>query len=164
MMGSKKRTAMVFPELAVMGMGIVYLRIGTVCRVEVDGEQMYVVSRFGRAAKFSVRDVSSVSGSPGWTVLYDREFQTLAKVDSCLGDMDRLKGYLETHGIKMEFPVWNLKKAVKNHGTVPCSGKPGHYGYACRCESSGVFYPSRETLFRIVYPSKIDYNFINQSG
>lgn len=92
---------MVFPELAVMGMGIVYLRIGTVCRVEVDGEQMYVVSRFGRAAKFSVRDVSSVSGSPGWTVLYDRELQTLAKVDSCLEDMDRLKGYLETHGIKM---------------------------------------------------------------
>ncbi len=96
-----ERTAIVFLELAVMGMGIVYIRMGKVTGVEVDGEQMRVVSRFGKAAAFSVRDVSSVSGSPGWIVLYDREFKTLAKVDSCLEDMERLKGYLASYGIKM---------------------------------------------------------------
>ena len=95
------RCALVFLELAEMGMGIVFLRIGKVSRVEVDGEQMRVVSRFGRAAEFSVRDVSSVSRSLGWIVLYDREFRTLAKVDSYLEDLDRLKGYLAFYGIKM---------------------------------------------------------------
>jgi hypothetical protein len=34
-------------------------------------------------------------------VLYDREFKTLAKEDSYLEDMDRLKGYLASYGIKM---------------------------------------------------------------
>lgn len=62
---------------------------------------MRVVSRFGRAAEFSVRDVSSVSRSLGWIVLYDREFRTLAKVDSYLEDLDRLKGQLAFYGIKM---------------------------------------------------------------
>lgn len=95
------RCALVFLELAEMGMGIISLRIGKVSRVEVDGEQMRVVSRFGRAAEFSVRDVSSVSRSLGWIVLYDREFRTLAKVDSYLEDLDRLKGYLAFYGIKM---------------------------------------------------------------
>ena len=95
------RCALVFLELAEMGMGIVFLRIGKVSRVEVDGEQMRVVSRFGRAAEFSVRDVSSVSRSLGWIVLYDREFKTLAKVDSYLEDMERLKRYLASYGIKM---------------------------------------------------------------
>ncbi len=95
------RCALVFLELAEMGMGIVSLRIGKVSRVEVDGEQMRVVSRFGRAAEFSVRDVSSVSRSLGWIVLYDREFKTLAKVDSCLEDMERLKEYMASYGIKM---------------------------------------------------------------
>ena len=93
--------AIIFLELAVMGMGIVYLRMGKACQVEVDGEQMRVVSRFGRTAEFSVRNVSSVSRSLGWLVLYDREFKTLAKVDSCLEDMDRLKEYLASYGIKM---------------------------------------------------------------
>ena len=87
--------------LAEMGMGIVSLRIGKVCRVEVNGEQMRVVSRFGRAAEFSVRDVSSVSRSLGWIVLYDREFKILAKVDSYLEDMERLKEYMASYGIKM---------------------------------------------------------------
>lgn len=96
-----ERTAIVFLELAVMGMSIVYLRIGKVCQVEVDGEQMRVVSRFGRSAEFSVRDVSAVSRSLGWIVLYDREFKTLTKVDSCLEDLDRLKRYLAFYGIKM---------------------------------------------------------------
>lgn len=95
------RCALVFLELAEMGMGIVSLRIGKVSRVEVDGEQMRVVSRFGRAAEFSVRDVSSVSRRLGWIVLYDREFKTLAKVDSCLEDMERLKEYMASYGIKM---------------------------------------------------------------
>ncbi len=35
------RCALVFLELAEMGMGIVFLRIGKVSRVEVDGERMY---------------------------------------------------------------------------------------------------------------------------
>ena len=96
-----ERTAILFLELAVMGMGIVYLRIGKVCRVEADREHMRVVSRFGRPVEFSVRDVSSVSRSLGWIVLYDREFKTLAKVDSFLEDMDKLKGYLASYGIKM---------------------------------------------------------------
>lgn len=95
------RCALVFLELAEMGMGIVFLRIGKVSRVEVDGEQMRVVSRFGRAAEFSVRDVSSVSRSLGWIVLYNREFKTLAKVDSYLEDMERLKEYMASYGIKM---------------------------------------------------------------
>ena len=58
-------------------------------------------SRFGRATEFSVRDVSSVSRSLGWIVLYDRDFKTLAKVDSYLEDMERLKEYLAFYGIKM---------------------------------------------------------------
>ena len=96
-----ERTAIIFLELAVMGMGIVYLRMGKISGVEADGEQMRVVSRFGRAKEFSVRDVSSVSRSLGWIVLYDREFKTLAKVDSYLEDMERLKEYLAFYGIKM---------------------------------------------------------------
>ena len=95
------RSAIIIVMLAAMGMGIVYLRMGKACQVEVDGEQMRVVSRFGRTAEFSVRNVSSVSRSLGWLVLYDREFKTLAKVDSCLEDMDRLKEYLASYGIKM---------------------------------------------------------------
>lgn len=95
------RSAIIIVMLAAMGMGIVYLWIGKVCRVEVNGEQMRVVSRFGRAAEFSVRDVSSVSRSLGWIVLYDREFKILAKVDSYLEDMERLKEYMASYGIKM---------------------------------------------------------------
>ena len=95
------RSAIIIVMLAAMGMGIVYLRIGKVCRVEVNGEQMRVVSRFERAAEFSVRDVSSVSRSLGWIVLYDREFKILAKVDSYLEDMERLKEYMASYGIKM---------------------------------------------------------------
>ena len=95
-----ERRAVMVVALATMGMGIVYLRIGKVSQVEVDGEQMRVVSRFGRAAEFSVRDVSSVSRSLGWIVLYDREFKTLAKVDSYLENLDMLKEYLAFYGVK----------------------------------------------------------------
>ena len=77
------------------------IEMGKISGVEVDGEQMRVVSRFGRATKFSVRDVSSVSRSLGWIVLYDREFKILAKVDSYLEDMERLKEYMASYGIKM---------------------------------------------------------------
>ena len=96
-----ERTAIVFLELAVMGMSIVYLRIGKVCQVEIDGEQMRVVSRFGLATEFSVRDVTSVSRSMGWIVLYDRDYKTLAKIDSCLENPDKLKEYLAIYGIQM---------------------------------------------------------------
>ena len=95
------RSAIIIVMLAAMGMGVVYLRIGKVSGVEVDGEQMRVVSRFGRATEFSVRDVSSVSRSLGWIVLYDREFKILAKVDSYLEDMERFKEYMASYGIKM---------------------------------------------------------------
>ena len=96
-----ERTAIIILELVVMGIGIVYIRMGKVSGVEVDGEQMRVVSRFGRATEFSVRDVSSVSRSLGWIVLYDRDFKILAKVDSYLENMERLKGYMASYGIKM---------------------------------------------------------------
>ena len=91
---------MVIVSVAAMGIGIVCLRMGKVSGVEVDGEQMRVVSRFGRAVEFSVREVSSVSRSMGWIVLYDREFKTLAKIDSYLENLDMLKEYLVFYGIK----------------------------------------------------------------
>ena len=94
------RSAIIIVTLAEMGIGIVCIRMGKVSRVEVDGEQMRVVSRFGRAAEFSVREVSSVSRSMGWIVLYDREFKTLAKIDSYLENLDMLKEYLAFYGIK----------------------------------------------------------------
>lgn len=96
-----ERRAMLVVSVATMGMGIVCLRMGKVSRVEVDGEQMRVVSRFDRATEFSVREVSSVSRSMGWIVLYDREFKTLAKIDSYLENLDTLKEYLAFYGIKM---------------------------------------------------------------
>ena len=95
-----ERSAIIIVTLAAMGMSIVYLRMGKVSGVEVDGEQMRVVSRFGRTTEFSVREVSSVSRSMGWIVLYDREFKTLAKIDSYLENLDRLKEYLAFYGIK----------------------------------------------------------------
>ncbi|MDE7430392.1 MAG: hypothetical protein K2N34_00500 [Lachnospiraceae bacterium] len=48
----------------------------------------------------SCREVSSVSRSLGWIVLYDREFKTLAKIDSYLENLDMLKEYLAFYGIK----------------------------------------------------------------
>ena len=97
---------------------IVYLRMGKISGVEVDGEQIRVVSRFGRAAEFSVRDVSSVSRSLGWIVLYDREFKTLAKVDSYLEHME----IKEVSGILWDKDViycLEMGKAVNIHGSGP---------------------------------------------
>lgn len=96
-----ERWAVSITALSAMGMGIVYLRIGKVCQVEANGEQMRVVSRFGRAAKFSVREISSVSRSMGWIILYDREFKTLAKIDSYLDNLDMLREYLAFYGISL---------------------------------------------------------------
>lgn len=96
-----ERGALLIVVLAAMGVGIICLRIGKVCMVKVDGEQMRVVSRFGRATEFSVKDVSSVSRNLGWIVLYDKDFKTLAKLDSYLENIDMLKDYLEIYGIKM---------------------------------------------------------------
>lgn len=42
-----------------------------------------------------------VSRSLCWIVLYDRDYKTLAKVDSYLEDLDRLKAYLASYGVKM---------------------------------------------------------------
>lgn len=96
-----ERGALLIVVLAAMGVGIICLRIGKVCMVKVDGEQMRVVSRFGRATEFSVKDVSSVSRNLGWIVLYDKNFKILAKLDSYLENIDILKDYLEIYGIKM---------------------------------------------------------------
>ena len=96
-----ERSALIIVGLVTMGIGIVCLRTGTVCQVEIDGEQVLVVSRFGRTKEFSVKEVSSVSKSLGWIVLYDREFNTLAKIDSYLENLDKLKEYFAFYGIKM---------------------------------------------------------------
>ncbi len=96
-----ERSALIIVGLVTMGIGIVCLRTGTVCQVEIDGEQVRVVSRFGRTKEFSVKEVSSVSKSLGWIVLYDREFNTLAKIDSYLENLDKLKEYFAFYGIKM---------------------------------------------------------------
>lgn len=94
-----ERWAMGVLELAVMGMALIYLRMGRTCGVEVDGEQMRVTPRIGRTAAFSVREVSSISRSVGWILLCDREWKTLAKIDPYLEDLDTLKNYLESYGI-----------------------------------------------------------------
>ena len=62
---------------------------------------MRVFSRFGRAAEFSVKEIYSVSRSMGWIILYDRDYKTLAKIDSCLENPDKLKEYLAIYGIPM---------------------------------------------------------------
>lgn len=95
------RWATAVVELAAMGISMVCLRIGKVCQVAVDGEQMRVFSRFGRAAEFSVKEIYSVSRSMGWIILYDRDYKTLAKIDSCLENPDKLKEYLAIYGIPM---------------------------------------------------------------
>lgn len=96
-----ERRVLLVVALATMGVGVVCLRIGTVCQVKVDGEQMRVFSRFGRTKEFPVKEVSSVSRSMGWIVLYNREFKTLAKIDPYLENLDTLKEYLAFYGIKM---------------------------------------------------------------
>ena len=96
-----ERRALIVVALATIGVGVVGVRMGTVCQVKIDGEQVQVVSRFGRTKEFSVKEVSSVSKSLGWIVLYDREFNTLAKIDSYLENLDKLKEYFAFYGIKM---------------------------------------------------------------
>ena len=99
-MTAAERWAIGLLDLVVMGMGVVYLRIGKRCGVEINGEQMRVVSRWGRTAEFSVREVSSVSRSIGWIVLYDREWRTLARIDPYLENLETLKKYLAGYGVK----------------------------------------------------------------
>ena len=72
-------------------------------RIIVDGSILRWRRRLRKDREFSVRDIAGVVLGPGngCNVLYDREFKTLAKVDSYLDDMDRLKGYLASYGIKM---------------------------------------------------------------
>lgn len=91
--------AVVILELAALVMGIVCLRIGTMCQVTIDGEHMRVVSRLGRTKEFSVREISSVSRSMGWIILYDREWKPLAKLDSSLEHLDVLQEYLTFYGV-----------------------------------------------------------------
>lgn len=58
-LATAERWSIAILELAVIAMGIIYLRIGKVCQVKIDGEEIRVVSRFGRAKIFSIRDVAS---------------------------------------------------------------------------------------------------------
>ena len=88
-------------NVAVIVEGIVFLRIGKVCRVEIDGEQVCAVSRFGRTRRFSVRDVASVSRSIGWIILYDKEWKPLAKVDPGMDNLNMLEDYLAFYGVSV---------------------------------------------------------------
>lgn len=96
------RWAATLAELAAFAAGVLCLRLGAVCQVRIDGEQVRAVSRTGRAKEFSVRDVSSVSRSTGWIVLYDKAGEPLAKLDPYLEHLDQLKGYFAFYGINMQ--------------------------------------------------------------
>lgn len=88
-------------DLIVLVCSILFLRMGKVYRVEIDGERIRAYSRFGRPAEFSVRDVSDVSRSIGWIVLYDKEWKPLAKLDSGLEHLELLERYLAAYGVRM---------------------------------------------------------------
>lgn len=92
--------ALVVLDLILLVLSVVFLRMGKVCRVEVDGERIRAYSRFGRPAEFSVRDVSDVSRSIGWIVLYDKEWKPLAKLDPGLEHLEMLERYLAVYGIR----------------------------------------------------------------
>ena len=91
---------LVLLDLILLVLSIVSLRIGKVCRVEVYGDRIRAYSRFGRPAEFSVRDVSDVSRSIGWIVLYDKEWKPLAKLDPGLEHLEVLESYLAVYGIR----------------------------------------------------------------
>ena len=91
---------LVLLDLILLVLSIVSLRIGKVCRVEVNGDRIRAYSRFGRPAEFSVRDVSDVSRSIGWIVLYDKEWKPLAKLDPGLEHLEVLESYLAVYGIR----------------------------------------------------------------
>jgi len=93
--------ALVVLDLILLVLSVIFLRMGKVCRVEVDGERIRAYSRFGVPAEFSVRDVADISRSIGWIVLYDREWKTLAKLDPGLEHLELLERYLATYGVRM---------------------------------------------------------------
>lgn len=93
--------ALVVLDLILLVLSILFLLIGKVCRVEVDGERIRAYSRFGRPAEFSVREVADVSRSIGWIVLYDREWKPLAKLDPGLEHLEQLENYLAAYGVRM---------------------------------------------------------------
>lgn len=93
--------ALVVLDLILLVLSILFLRMGKICRVEVDGERIRAYSRFGRPSEFSVRDVTDVSRSIGWIVLYDKEWKTLAKLDPGLEHLEQLKSYLASYGVRM---------------------------------------------------------------
>ena len=88
-------------DLILLVLSILFLRMGKVCRVEVDGERIRAYSRFGRPAEFSVREVADVSRSIGWIVLYDKEWKPLAKLDPGLEHLEQLENYLAAYGVRM---------------------------------------------------------------
>lgn len=93
--------ALVVLDLILLVLSILFLLIGKVCRVEVDGERIRAYSRFGRPAEFSVWEVADVSRSIGWIVLYDREWKLLAKLDPGLEHLELLERYLAAYGVRM---------------------------------------------------------------
>ena len=88
-------------DLIVLVCSILFLRMGKVCRVEVNGEGIRAYSRFGQVSEFSVRDVADVSRSLGWIVLYDRTWKPLAKLDPGLEHLELLESYLASYGVRM---------------------------------------------------------------
>lgn len=93
--------ALVVLDLILLVLSIPFLRMGKVCRVEVDGERIRTYSRFGRLAEFSVREVADASRSIGWIVLYDKEWKPLAKLDPGLEHLEMLENYLAFYGVKL---------------------------------------------------------------
>ena len=93
--------ALVVLDLILLVLSILFLRMGKVCRVEVDGERIRAYSRFGRPAEFSVREVTDVSRSIGWIVLYDKEWKTLAKLDPGLEHLEMLENYLAAYRVTL---------------------------------------------------------------
>ena len=91
--------ALVVLDLILLVLSILFLRMGKVCRVEVDGERIRAYSRFGRPAEFSVLEVDDVSRSIGWIVLYDKEWKTLAKLDPGLEHLEMLERYFAAYGV-----------------------------------------------------------------
>ena len=88
-------------DLILLVLSVIFLRMGKVCRVEVDCERIRAYSRFGVPAEFSVRDVADISRSTGWIVLYDREWKTLAKLDPGLEHLELLERYLAAYGVRI---------------------------------------------------------------
>lgn len=84
-------------------------------RLAVEGEKLYVLSRFQRKRTFSVREIAGVVMGPsgGSNVLYGRNYQVLARFAGSMGNADLFIKYLMDYHILMTGmqpgwkPVWS---------------------------------------------------------